>query len=63
MKFDFSKDWCEKMARREMESSISAGAYDHPLRKHEYQVCPHCRNYDLEKSWCSHCNKSGFIKS
>lgn len=27
-----------------------------------FVICPVCRNYALERSWCETCNKSGLIK-
>ena len=28
----------------------------------EYAICPVCRGYELEKSWCDHCGKTGYVK-
>ena len=30
--------------------------------KSRLSTCPKCRGYDLERQWCDHCNKSGFIQ-
>lgn len=27
----------------------------------KHKICPACRNYELEKSWCHNCNKTGIV--
>ena len=27
-----------------------------------FKVCPKCRGYELERSWCDHCGKSGVVR-
>lgn len=62
MKYNFSKEWCEKMAQLENGHEVGAGilAKD-PLS--DVEICPVCRNSDLERSWCSYCDKVGLIKA
>ena len=31
-------------------------------KKCDMKVCPVCRGYNLERQWCEHCNKTGFVK-
>jgi DnaJ-class molecular chaperone len=54
MKYNFSKEWCEKMARAEAGYEITAGTK-------ELEKCPTCRGSELEKSWCETCARTGVV--
>jgi hypothetical protein len=54
MKYNFSKEWCEKMALAEIGHEIGAGTQ-------ELAQCPTCRGAELEKSWCETCARTGVI--
>lgn len=42
------------MARAENGCEIGAGT-------HELARCPTCRGYELEKSWCETCARTGVV--
>lgn len=26
-----------------------------------FTICPKCRNYPIERSWCDHCKRTGIV--
>lgn len=43
------------------ERAVSFGGRFKRAMSPIFSVCPVCRGYDLERSWCDHCNKSGLV--
>jgi len=48
--------------RQVIQSELVKNANVPPARWHNFETCPRCRGYRLERQWCEACNRSGVVE-